>query len=155
MTDVNGLRLAYRGLVAGLAGAHVWAALVMTLSGLATADPLAPLRPIALAISPLAGSSELAFVLGLAVIQAAGALIGMSFAYFVARFFTVRATVRVAAPIAAVLVWGLITALFERDGTALAPVIQATAVVATIGYGLMLGAQVPIRPEVARVREPV
>ncbi|HSI99656.1 MAG TPA: hypothetical protein VLA59_04660, partial [Patescibacteria group bacterium] len=66
MTDVNGLRLAYRGFVAGLAGAYVWMAVVMTRAGLLRADPLAPLRPLALAISPLAGSPELAFVLGLA-----------------------------------------------------------------------------------------
>ena len=36
-------------------------------------------------------SPELAFVLGLAAIQAGGALVGMCFAYFFARFFTVRA----------------------------------------------------------------
>ena len=151
MTDVNGLRLAYRGFVAGLAGAYVWAAMVMTLAGLFSGDPLAPLRPIALAISPLAGSPELAFVLGLAAIQAAGALIGMCFAYFMARFFTVRATMRIAAPVTALLAWGLIAAVLEADGVGVPPAFQAVAVIATIGYGLLLGAAVPVRPEVARV----
>ena len=150
MTDVNGLRLAYRGLVAGLAGAYVWAALAMALAGLVWGDPLAPLRPFALAISPLAGYPELAFVLGLAAVQAGGGLIGMCFAYFMARFFTVRATMRVAAPVTAILVWGLIAAVLERDGASLTPAFHAVAVVGTLGYGLLLGAGVPVRGEVAR-----
>jgi hypothetical protein len=150
MTDVNGLRLAYRGFVAGLAGAYVWAAVVMTLSGLFAGDPLAPLRPIALAISPLAGSPELAFVVGLASVQAAGALVGMCFAYFIARFFTVRATMRVAAPVTALLAWGLIAAVLEAEGVGAPPAFQAVAIVATIGYGLLLGARVPVRGEVVR-----
>lgn len=150
MTDVNGLRLAYRGFVAGLAGAYVWMAVVMTLSALLLADPLAPLRPIALAISPLAGSAELAFVLGLAGVQAAGGLVGMCFAYFVARFFTVRATMRLAAPATALLAWGLIGAMLGAKGVGLPPAFHATAVIGTIGYGLLLGAAVPLRGEVAR-----
>lgn len=150
MTDVNGLRLAYRGFVAGLAGAYVWAAVVMTLSGVLAADPLAPLRPIALAISPLGGSPELAFVLGLAGIQAAGALVGMCFAYFMARFFTVRATMRIAAPVAAVLVWGLIAAVLEAERVAVPPAFHVVAVIGSIGYGILLGAAVPVRAEVAR-----
>ena len=150
MTDVNGLRLAYRGFVAGLAGAYVWAAVVMTLAGLLLADPLAPLRPIALAISPLAGSPELAFVLGLAAIQAAGALVGMCFAYFMARFFTVRATMRIAAPVTALLAWGLIAAVLEAERVGIPPAFHAVAVIGTIGYGLLLGARVPVRGEVER-----
>ena len=150
MTELNGLRLAYRGFVAGLAGAYVWTAVVMTLAGLFLADPLAPLRPIALAISPLAGSSELAFVLGLAGVQAAGALVGMCFAYFMARFFTVRPTMRVAAPVTAVLAWGLIAAVLEAEGVGVPPAFHATAVIGAIGYGLLLGAAVPIRGEVTR-----
>ena len=150
MTDVNGLRLAYRGFVAGLAGAYVWAAVVMTLSGLLAADPLAPLRPIALAISPLAGTPELAFVLGLAAVQAAGALVGMCFAYFVARFFTVRATMRIAAPVTAILAWGLIAAVFEAKQVSVPPAFHAVAVIGAIGYGMLLGARVPVRGEVAR-----
>lgn len=150
MTDVNGLRLAYRGFVAGLAGAYVWAAVVMTLSGLLAGDPLAPLRPIALAISPLAGSPELAFVLGLAAVQAAGALVGMCFAYFMARFFTIRATMRIAAPAAAVLAWGLIAAVLEAERVAVPPGFHAVAVIGSIGYGMLLGGAVPVRAEVAR-----
>jgi hypothetical protein len=150
MTDVNGLRLAYRGFVAGLAGAYVWAAVVMTLSGLLAADPLAPLRPIALAISPLAGTPELAFVLGLAAVQAAGALVGMCFAYFVARFFTVRATMRIAAPVTAILAWGLIAAILEAEQVGVPPAFHAVAVIGAIGYGMLLGARVPVRGEVAR-----
>src|SRR6188768_2709401 len=87
MTDVNGLRLPYRGFIAGLAGGYVWAAIAMLLAALAEGDPLRPLRPIALALTPIAGSPELAFVLGLAAVQAGGAVIGMCFAYFFARFF--------------------------------------------------------------------
>lgn len=150
MTDVNGPRLAYRGFVAGLAGAYIWAALAMTLSALLSADPLAPLRPIALAISPLAGSPELAFVLGLATVQAAGALLGMSFAYFMARFFTVRATMRVAAPVTAILAWGLIAAVLEAEQVGVTPGFHAVAVIGAMGYGLLLGARVPLRGEVTR-----
>jgi hypothetical protein len=80
MTDVNGLRLAYRGFIAGLAGGYVWTAIAMLLAALAEGDPLRPLRPIALALTPVAGSPELAFVLGLAAVQAGGAVIGMCFA---------------------------------------------------------------------------
>lgn len=150
MTELNGLRLAYRGFVAGLAGAYVWVAVVMTISALLLADALAPLRPIALAISPLAGSPELAFVLGLAGVQGAGALIGMCFAYFMARFFTVRATMRVAAPVTALLAWGLIAAMLDARGVTMPAAFHATAVIGTIGYGLLLGAAVPVRSEVAR-----
>ena len=50
MTEINGLRLAYRGFVAGLAGAYVWVAIAMTLSAIVHADPLFALRPFALVI---------------------------------------------------------------------------------------------------------
>ena len=85
MTEVNGLRLAYRGFVTGLAGGYVWAAIAMLLATFASGEPLAPLRPLAEAVSPFASSPEVAFVLGLATIQAGGAFIGMIFAYFFAR----------------------------------------------------------------------
>jgi hypothetical protein len=150
MTEVNGLRLAYRGFVSGLAGAYVWAAIAMALSGLRHGDPLEPLRPIATAISPLAGTPELAFVLGLAAIQAGGALIGMVFAYFFARFFTVRGTLAVAGPVVAVLAWALLTVLLEQGVGAVTATDQAVAVVATVGFGLILGANVPLRSEVIR-----
>lgn len=150
MTEVNGLRLAYRGFVSGIAGAYVWAAIAMALSGLLHDDPLEPLRPIATAISPLAGTPELAFVLGLAAIQAGGALIGMVFAYFFARFFTVRATLAMAGPVVAILSWALLTVLLEQGVGTVSATDQAVAVLATIGFGLILGANVPLRGEVTR-----
>lgn len=151
MTDVNGLRLAYRGFVAGLAGAYVWAAIAMLLAGLATGDPIAPLRPIALAISPFAETPELAFVLGFAAVQAGGAVVGMSFAYFFARFFTVRPTLAVAAPVVAVLIWAVMSVALHAATDPISPTMQAIAVVATIGFGLILAAGVPTRVEVMRV----
>ena len=150
MTDVNGLRLAYRGFVSGLAGAYVWAAIAMTLSSLVHGDPIAPLRPIANAIVPVAGSAELSFVLGLAGVQAAGGLVGMVFAYFFARFFTVRATLGVAGPTTAVLAWSLLQLGIGGAAGAIAPSLQVIMVAAAVGYGLLLGANVPVRGEVVR-----
>jgi hypothetical protein len=145
MTEVNGLRLAYRGFVAGLAGAYVWVAIAMTLSAIVHADPLLALRPF-----PLAGSPELAFVLGLMAVQAAGALVGMCFAYFFARFFTVKATLRVAAPAVALLSWALIASAVSVLSPGAVVASQAVAVVATLGYAAVLGAWVPVRGEVTR-----
>ena len=150
MTEVNGLRLAYRGFVTGIAGAYVWAAIAMAVAGIVHGDPIAPLRPVATAISPQAGTPELAFVLGLAAIQAGGALIGMCFAYFFARFFTVRSTLGVAGPVVAILVWALLVAGLEQTGAILAPEVQLIGLLATIGFGLMLGANVPVRGDVTR-----
>jgi hypothetical protein len=150
VTDVNGLRLAYRGFVSGLAGAYVWAAIAMTLSGLVFGDPLAPLRPIATAIAPVAGSPELAFVLGLGGAQAAGGLVGMCFAYFFARFFTVRVTLGIAGPTVAVLAYSLLQLGIGGAVEAIPPVLQAIMVAAAIGYGLLLGVNVPVRGEVTR-----
>lgn len=150
MTEVNGLRLAYRGFIAGLAGGYAWAAMAMLIAGLATGDPLVPLRPFAQAIAPAADSPELAFVLGFAAVQAGGALIGMWFAYFFARFFTVRTTLTVAAPIVALLAWGLIAAAFTRDADGSAIAGSVAPVLATLVYGLFLAAGVPVRREVLR-----
>ena len=152
MTEVNGLRLAYRGLIAGLAGGYVWAAIAMTLGAVVAGDPLRPLRPLAMAITPLAGSSELAFVLGLAAVQAGGALVGMCFAYFFARFFTVTATLRIAAPAVALLAWALIAAAADVTPRVAAADWQAQIVplIATLGYAVLLGAWVPVRGEVIR-----
>jgi hypothetical protein len=150
MTEVNGLRLAYRGFVAGLAGAYVWVAIAMTLSAIIHADALLALRPFALAISPLAGSAELAFVLGLMAVQAAGALVGMCFAYFFARFFTVKATLRLAAPAVALLAWSLIASAVSAISPAAVLPNQLAAVVATLGYAVVLGAWVPVRGDVMR-----
>lgn len=150
MTEVNGVRLAYRGLIAGLAGGYVWMAIAMTLSALAFGDPLRPIRPFALAISPLADSPELAFLLGLFAVQAGGALIGLCFAYFFARFFTVPATLRLAAPAVALMAWALIGAALARDTDVSGWATQAIPLLATVGYGLLLGAGVPVRGAVIR-----
>jgi hypothetical protein len=153
MTEVIGLRLAYRGFVTGLAAAYVWAALAMLLGWLLVGDPLAPLVPVATAVSPLvAGSSELTFVVSLATVQAAGGLIGMCFAYFFARFFTVRPTLAVAAPCFAVIAWLLLAnaVAIHVDATAYVLAADLSMLVASLGYGAMLGVGVPIRPEVLR-----
>ncbi len=150
MTEINGLRLAYRGFVTGLAGGYVWAAIGMTISAIATGDPLFTLRPFALALSPLADAPALSFVLGFAAIQIGGALVGMLFAYFFARFFTVRATLTIAAPAVALLAWAMIAATFTRDVEGITFGKHAAPVLATLGYGLLLAAGVPIRGEVMR-----
>jgi hypothetical protein len=153
MTEVNGLRLAYKGFVGGLAGGYVWAAIAMALAAVVHGDPLRPLEPLAQALVPYAGSPELAFVLGLTAVQAGGALIGMCFAYFFGRFFTTRPTLAAAAPCFAVLTWALIATGTEqrlgngRLGLAAAPLL------ATVAYGLLLGAGLPLRDEVTRTPE--
>ena len=148
---MNGLRLAYRGFVAGLAGGYVWAAIAMLLGALLHADPLRALRPIAVSISPLAGSPELSFVLGLGAVQAGGALVGMCFAYFFARFFTVPATLWVGAPVVALLAWALVGAVLAREVPGSAEIgTQVAPLLATLGFGVMLAARVPLRGEVTR-----
>ena len=154
MTEVNGLRLAYKGFVGGLAGGYVWAAIAMAMAAIVHGDPLRPLEPLAQALVPYAGSPELAFVLGLTAVQAGGALIGMCFAYFFGRFFTVRATLALAAPAAAVLAWALIAALLTRVKPGAELVAAPVAALAAIGYGLMLGAIVPLRGAVIRQKDP-
>jgi hypothetical protein len=153
MTEVIGLRLAYRGFIAGLAGGYVWTAIAMLLSALAGGDPLGPLRPVALALSPLAGSPELAFVLGLAAIQAGGAVVGMCFAYFFARFFTVRTTLAVAAPAFMLLAWALIASVVARDSGIVEFATHPIPALASLGYGLLLGIGLPVRGEVNRYVE--
>jgi hypothetical protein len=150
MTEINGLRLAYRGFVTGLAGGYVWVAIGMAFSALATGDPLFALRPFALAVTPLATSPELAFVLGFALVQIAGAVVGMLFAYFFARFFTVRTTLTVAAPVVALLAWGLVAAAFTRDADGITIARHAAPVLATLGYGILLAAGIPVRGDVTR-----
>ncbi|MGI8658862.1 MAG: hypothetical protein ACR2K4_08895 [Candidatus Limnocylindria bacterium] len=150
MTDINGLRLAYRGFIAGLAGGYVWAAVAMALSALATGDALAPLRPLAMVLSPVAVTPELGFVLGLGAVQAGGAFLGMAFAYFFGRFFTIRATLAIAAPAFALLAWGIVAAAVARDSGIVAFATHPIPVVASLGYGVLLGAGVPVRGEVAR-----
>jgi hypothetical protein len=150
MTEINGLRLAYRGFVTGLAGGYVWAAIGMTFGALAVGDPLFVLRPFALAVSPLADTPATSFVLGFAAIQIGGAVVGMLFAYFFARFFTVRATLTIAAPAVALLAWGLIAAAFTRDIEGAAFAQHGAPLLATLGYGVLLAAGIPVRGDVAR-----
>ena len=147
---MNGLRLAYRGFISGLAASYAWLALAMVVSALLVADPLAPLRPMAAALSPAATSAELSFVLGLLLTQAGGGLAGICFAYFFARFFTVRGTLLLAAASFAVLSWALVQAAGLGVPAAVAP----ATVVAALGYGVLLGIGTPLRSEVLRVQSP-
>ena len=148
MTEVNGLRLAYRGFVSGLAGGYVWAAIAMGLAAVLFGDPLRPLRPFATALSPDGVTSEIAFVLGLFAVQAGGAFVGICFAYFFGRFFTVRRTLAIAGPCAASLAWGLVTATGVVGPPDAGP--AAVGAVGASGFGLLLGAGVPVRGEVVR-----
>ena len=152
MTEVNGLRLAYRGLVAGLAGGYIWAAIAMTVAAIALGDPLRPLSPFAVALTPRGATGELAFVLGLFAVQAGGAFIGMCFAYFFGRFFTVRQTVAAAGPCFALLVWGMVVAAGVVGAPDAGPATIGT--LATIGFGSLVGAAVPLRGEVVRYPVP-
>jgi hypothetical protein len=154
MTEVNGLRLAYRGFITGLAASYAWLALAMALSGLLLGDSLAPLRPLAAAVSPAASSSELAFVIGLLVVQAGGGLIGICFAYFFGRFFTVRGTLLAAAPAFTLLAWALLQAGLSSLSS-IPPGLAPVGVLACLGYGLLLGVGVPVRGEVVRAQSPV
>jgi hypothetical protein len=154
MTNVNGLRLAYRGFVTGLAAGYAWLAVAMIFASLVQGDALAPLRPLAALILPAAGGSAASsFVIGFGLVQLAAATIGMCFAYFFGRFFTVRPTLATAAPCFALLAWALLAGAGDNFGdsqlgTAVAPLL------ATLAYGLLLGAGLPLRSEVLRRSEP-
>jgi hypothetical protein len=155
MTSVNGLRLAYRGFVTGLAAGYAWLAVAMVYAALTQGDPLVPVRPLATLVMPASGgSSATAFVLGFGLVQLAGATVGMCFAYFFGRYFTTRPTMAAAAPCFALLAWALAAAAIGARsgdgalGLALAPLL------ATLAYGVMLGAGVPLRGEVLRRPDP-
>lgn len=151
MTEVNGLRLAYRGFVTGLAAAYVWLAVAMTVAGLLAGDALAPLAPLAnTLVVEAAVTPALAFVVGFAMVQAAGAMVGMCFAYFFGRFFTVRRTMSLAAPAVALLAWALLaTGVGTLIGSNVLS-LQLAPLLATLAYGVVLGAGVPVRAEVIR-----
>jgi hypothetical protein len=151
MTNVNGLRLAYRGFVTGLAAGYVWLATAMGLAALLHGDPLTPLRPLASLVLPAAGGSASAsFVIGFALVQLAAATVGMCFSYFFGRFFTARSTIAAAAPCFAVLAWALLaTGAGWRSGDAELG-LAAAPVVATLAYGILLGAGLPLRGDVLR-----
>jgi hypothetical protein len=146
MTDVNGLHLAYRGLVAGLAGGWVWLAIALGGLRMAGVDPLGA--------TAFLGNGTLGSGLigSLAVAQLVTGGIGMLFAYFFARYFTVRVTLAIAAPAFALLAWLALARLV--DGTWLTVTRYAVLTIAAIGYGLMLGGAVPVRGEVLRHQAP-
>jgi hypothetical protein len=151
MTSVIGLRLAYRGFVTGLAAGYVWLATAMGLAALLHGDPLSPLRPLASLVLPAAGgSASTSFVLGFGLVQLAAAMVGMCFSYFFGRFFTARPTLAAAAPCFALLAWALIaTGAGWRSGDGDLG-LAAAPVLATVAYGLLLGAGLPLRGEVLR-----
>jgi hypothetical protein len=144
VTEINGLRLAYRGLVTGLAAGWVWAATAMLGGLLAGWRPLLPLEVLG------GGHGRAELAMGIAIVALASGGIGMAFAYFFARFFTVRGTLLAAAPSFALLAW-LATATALRlltAGTDIWP--QLVLGVASLSYGLLLGFGLPVRGQVAR-----
>jgi hypothetical protein len=141
VTEINGLRLAYRGLVTGLAAGWVWAATAMLGGLLSGWHPLLPLE----LLGGGRGRDELAIGIVIALLASGG--IGMTFAYFFARFFTVRPTLAVAAPCFAVLAWLVLGQLTERNATT-----NVVLLVASLLYGIMLGASVPVRGDLLRSR---
>jgi hypothetical protein len=153
MTEINGLRLAYRGLMAGLAGGYVWLAVAMLMSWPIT-GPLGPVQLLAsvgpdrVALAP--GGS---FLLALVLVELGAGAMGMAFAYFLGRYFTVRSTLEAAAPCFALLAW---FAMSERIGVSRLPLaVQVGLTFATLLYGILLGAAVPTRPELLRSPTPV
>jgi hypothetical protein len=89
-------------------------------------------------------------VIGLAAIQAAGGVIGMVFAYFFGRFFTIRPTLLVAAPVVMLLVWAIVAAAVAGQTAIVEFATSPIGIVATIGYGLLVGVWIPVRGEVLR-----
>jgi hypothetical protein len=146
VTEINGLRLAYRGLVTGLAAGWVWAATAMLGGLLSGGHPLLPLE----LLGGGRGRDELALGIAIALLASGG--IGMTFAYFFARFFTVRATLLIAAPSFALLAW-LATGSALAAGTGIGP--ELTLGVASVAYGVLLGIGLPVRGQVARQLSPV
>ncbi|MDQ2934728.1 MAG: hypothetical protein M3R49_07055 [Chloroflexota bacterium] len=148
MTEINGLRLAYRGLVAGLAGGYVWLAAAMLMSWPIT-GPLSPVRLLA-AIGPdrVASAPGSSLILALVLVEVTAGAMGMGFAYFLGRYFTVRGTIAAAAPCFALVAW---LSVSERLGVSRLPLtIQVGLGFATLLYGALLGAAIPIRPELLR-----
>jgi hypothetical protein len=142
VTEVNGLHLAFRGLTAGLAAGWVWVAVTLTGLLVAGSDPLAATTPLG---NGTAGSG---LISALAIAQVAAGGIGLLFAYFFGRYFTVRSTLALTALAFAVLCW-LATA-YVLDGGWLSLTRQAILTLAAVAYGAMLGGAVPTRNEVLR-----
>lgn len=143
MTEVNGYRLAYRGLLAGLAGGWAWLATALTGSLLTGASPVDAARLLG------AGSTPDGVVAGAALVQVLGAVIGMSFAYFFGRYFTVRSTL-----LAGAAAFSLLASLAAADLLGKIARInlehQLVLAVAALAYGLLLGGATPVRGEVLR-----
>jgi hypothetical protein len=145
VTEINGLRLAYRGLVTGLAAGWVWAATAMLGGLLSDRRPLLPLELLG------GGHGRAELALGVAIAQLASGGIGMAFAYFFARYFTVRSTLAVAAPAFAVLIWLLLGRLTSSSATTSATT-NVMLLAASLLYGIMLGAALPVRGDLLRSR---
>jgi hypothetical protein len=147
VTEINGLRLAYRGFVTGLAAGYVWVAAAMVGAWLAGGSPLAPLHF-------LGGSGRDGLLAGIGVVQVGSAAIGMTFAYFFGRFFTVRSTLAVAGLCFGVLAWLIVAKVVDtRMGHDLGGAgLRIGLVAASALYGVMLGGAVPTRDEVLRHR---
>jgi hypothetical protein len=149
MTEVNGLHLAFRGLTAGLAAGWVWVAVALFGLVLAGGDPLAATTALG------NGTVGSGLISALAIAQVASGGIGLVFAYFFGRYFTVRGTLALAALAFAILCW-LATA-YVMDGSWLSLTRQAVLMLAAVAYGAMLGGAVPTRNEVLRTspRQPM
>ncbi len=141
MTEINGLRLAYRGLVAGLAAGWVW--LAIALAGLLAvgADPLGLIRP-------LGHGPAWAAIGALAVAQLVAGFVGLCFSYFFGRYFTIRPTLAAAATAFALLGW--LAGADLAGGETLRWSVQLVLAVASLAYGATLGSAIPIRGEVLR-----
>ncbi len=148
MTEIYGLRLAYRGLIAGLAGGYVWLAVAMLMSWPIT-GPLSPVQLLA-AVGParLASAPGSGFVLALVLVEVTAGAMGLGFAYFLGRYFTVRRTLAAAGPCFALLAW--LSASESLGVSRLPPAVQVGFGFATLLYGILLGASVPTRPELLR-----
>jgi hypothetical protein len=140
VTEINGLRLAYRGVVIGLTGGYVWAATAMLGVLLAGGNPLAPLHV-------LGGEGRNGLLAGIGLLQVGSGAIGMTFAYFFGRYFTVRGTLALAAPCFAGLAWLLLLRVGLNPGEIET---QLALGAATLLYGAVLGAGLPVRAEVVR-----
>jgi hypothetical protein len=141
VTEINGLRLAYRGLVTGLAAGWVWTATGMVGGLFAGWRPLLPLETLG------GGDGRYQLALGIVIVQLASGGIGMLFAYFFARYFTVRGTLAIAAPCFALLAWLVLGRLAEHSAAT-----NTVLLAASLVYGLMLGADVPLRGDLLRER---
>ncbi len=141
MTEVNGPRLAYRGLVAGLAGGWVWTAIALAGLLAVGVNPLHAVRSLV----PGNAWSAIAVV---ALTQIAAGLGGLLFAYFFGRYFTIRTTLAVSATAFAFLAWLLLADLAGAE--TLRWSVQVVLAVASLAYGAMIGNAIPVRGEVLR-----